>query len=136
MEKIKNENGPKLSNFVLGNTLRVRDNGLKPKEKRTTIGYLLPIEDEDNKEYVYDLMSREVYEIYDRQQNVEVEYFKIVNIPWEDSDEIVRNGIDEILEILDKYIEEYKEDKSKVKYVKSNDKVKKKKQLMLFYSGK
>ncbi len=135
MEKMKNENGPKLSNFVLGNTLRVRDNGLKPKEKRTTIGYLLPIEDE--KEYVYDLMSREVYEIYDRQQEINGEYFKIVNVPWEDSDEIVKSGIDEIIDILDKYIEEYKEDRSKVKYVKSNSKVKRKKQTTLsFYLGK
>ena len=93
-----NEHRPKLSNFVLGDTILLRNEGLRPKEVRTTMGYLIPAE-EDGKEYVYDLISRNVYELYNSQSEVGLECFRITNIPWENSDGVVDNGIDEIISI-------------------------------------
>lgn len=110
-------NGPKLSNFVLGNILKQRDNGLKPKEERTTIGYILP-QDELDIIYVYDLISDKVFELNSKNTS-DNEVFDVINQPWEKSEKILNNKESkEIVSILEKYREEYLEEKSKIKYHK------------------
>lgn len=97
-----------LSRFVVGNIVKKRE-GLKPKQKGTTVGYMLPQEDLGIT-LVYDFFSNRAFELNDHTLEEGTIAFDIVNRPWIESEKKVSGKeLNEILEIMEKYKEDYLE---------------------------
>ncbi len=115
-----------LSNFVVGNIVKTRE-GLKPKHKGTTIGYLLP-QKGLNIVFVYDFFGDKIYELNTDVIEENKLAFDVVNRPWIDSKEkVTGKDLQGILDTMQKYKEDYLESIENKKVNQCNNKCKREK---------